>query len=145
MTILAIIFIILLLWIIFRIYSLPHSPPETITKLSDYQQVKEQIELLNATISNIDSLNNLLIDISVCDADALKSVCISVPDSLSRDSKHSIIIDGSDDNSQMLKTIARSEKQRLTDSLLDQIEELHSMIVCNGNVTKTIEENREGE
>lgn len=101
--------------------------------ISDYQQIKQQVTALQQTINRIDSLNNLLIDISVCTADSLKNVCITIPDSVSNNSKHDFLITGTDTNSKLLQGLAEEEKKQLVSHLLRQIENLYLMICSNAN------------
>lgn len=101
--------------------------------ISDYQQIKQQVTALQQTIQRIDSLNNLIIDISVCSPESLKNVSITIPDSVSNNSKHDFLITGTDTNSRLLQTIAEEEKQQLVSHLLRQIENLYQLICSNAN------------
>lgn len=113
--------------------------------INDFQSIKQQIQALQQTTDRIDSLNNLIIDISICNSDSLKNITISCPDSVSNDSTHSFIINGTDSNSRLLQGLAEEEKQQLVNHLLKQIQNLYDMICHKQNVSKSIPDSMKGE
>lgn len=89
----------------------------------------ENVRKLNALTEQLQGIENMICDIEICNADHLKAVRIEIPESLSHNSSHEMIINGEDVRSQYLLQLALSERDRLRSSLLDEIEKIHRSAV----------------
>lgn len=88
----------------FRIYSGVHDLEQIVHQLEQLEEIQTSIELAKFH--------------------HLKGVTITMPDSLSKDHDHTLIINGHDRNSKALMQLVLSERDRLRDTLLKKIKEL---------------------
>ena len=100
----------------------------------------ESVKRLNTLTEQLQGIENMICDIEICNADHLKAVRIEIPESLSHNSSHEIIINGEDMKSQYLLQLALSERDRLRTSLLNEIQKLS----CSA-VTQTVEKSERGD
>ena len=83
-----------------------------------------------------EELENMITDIEACSNNLLKSIRIELPDSLAtmRSGTH-FLINGKDENSKYLLSIAYSERERLRTSLTTDLEQ-----ILRSGITKTVTE-----
>ena len=84
----------------------------------------ESVKKMNALTEQLHSIENMISDIEICNADHVKSVRIEIPDSLSRNASHEMLINGNDISSQYLLQLALAERERLRSSLLNEVEKI---------------------
>ena len=101
---------------------------------------------LKEIVEQLEQVEQMITDIEVCSFHHLKAVKIEVPDSLSSGKGHEIIINGSDNNSRYLLSIAVEERQRLRTSLLKGIESLSRYGVTKTvTITESLQQGTSGE
>lgn len=88
----------------FRIYSGVHDLAQIVNQLQELEELQTQIELARFH--------------------HLKGVTVSLPDNLSHDHQHTLLINGHDRNSKALMQLVLDERDRLRDTLLKKIKEL---------------------
>lgn len=88
----------------FRIYSGVHDLAQIVNQLQELEELQTQIELAKFH--------------------HLKGVTVSLPDNLSHDHQHTLLINGHDRNSKALMQLVLDERDRLRDTLLKKIKEL---------------------
>lgn len=101
-----------------------------------YSNMYESIHKLNERVQQIEELENMITDIEACSNNLLKSIRIELPDSLAtmRSGTH-FLINGKDENSKYLLSIAYSERERLRTSLTTDLEQ-----ILRSGITKTVTE-----
>lgn len=106
-----------------------------------YRNMYESIHKLNERVQQIEELEQMITDIETCSNNLLKSIRIELPDSLAsmRSGTH-FLINGKDENSKYLLSIAYSEREKLRTSLTNDLE-----LVLRSGITKTITETNETE
>ena len=103
--------------------------PDSLKFVSVYEKVRE----MNQTVDELEKLEQFITDIQCCDETHMKAVQIEVPNAVGENSKHRIIINGNDGNSNRLLEIAIDDRRKMRTALLSEIKDLY---FCNG-VTKT--------
>lgn len=88
----------------FRIYSGVHDLAQIVNQLQELEELQTQIELARFH--------------------HLKGVTVSLPDNLSHDHQHTLLINGHDRNSKALMQLVIDERDRLRDTLEKKIKEL---------------------
>ena len=88
----------------FRIYSGVHDLAQIVNQLQELEELQTQIELARFH--------------------HLKGVTVSLPDNLSHDHSHTLLINGHDRNSKALMQLVIDERDRLRDTLEKKIKEL---------------------
>lgn len=88
----------------FRIYSGVHDLAQIVNQLQELEELQTQIELARFH--------------------HLKGVTVSLPDNLSHDHSHTLLINGHDRNSKALMQLVLDERDRLRDTLEKKIKEL---------------------
>jgi hypothetical protein len=88
----------------FRIYSGVHDSAQIVNQLQELEELQTQIELAKFH--------------------HLKGVTVSLPDSLSHNHQHTLLINGHDRNSKALMNLVIEERERLRSTLLKKIHEL---------------------
>ena len=93
----------------------------------------ESVKKMNALTDQLHSIENMICDIEICNADHMKAVRIEIPDSLSRNASHEMLINGNDISSQYLLQLALAERDRLRSLLLDEVGK-----IARSAVTQTV-------
>lgn len=88
----------------FRLYSGVHDLAQIVNQLQELEELQTQIELARFH--------------------HLKGVTVSLPDNLSHDHSHTLLINGHDRNSKALMQLVLDERDRLRDTLEKKIKEL---------------------
>lgn len=103
--------------------------PDSLKFVSVYAKVHE----MNKAVEELERLEQFIIDIQCCDETHMKEVQIEVPNAVGESSKHRILIDGKDGQSNRLLAIALDDRRKMRAALLSEIKELY----LNNGVTKT--------
>lgn len=98
----------------------------------------ESVKKMHSITEQLSSIENMICDIEICNADHVKSVRIEIPDSLSQNASHEMLINGNDISSQYLLQLALAERERLRSSLLDEVEKISRTAVTQ-SVTQTLQ------
>ncbi|MCM1008299.1 MAG: hypothetical protein NC485_10285 [Ruminococcus flavefaciens] len=113
----------------------------------EFECISEQIERLNNLREQLQTVEKMITDISVCSPDEHEKV-ISCEwlNSFGEKQRYDLWIDGKNNNSNELLKIAYSERKRLRSSLLSEIKNLSERCYENnyGNDTKIEEINERG-
>lgn len=88
----------------FRIYAGVHDLEQLVIKLEELEEIQTSIELARFH--------------------RLKGVTINLPDNLSKDHSHTLLINGHDSNSKVLMQLVIKERDKLRKSLTEKIHEL---------------------
>lgn len=102
-----------------------------------FMRIYDSVKELNDTVDQLKSLEGMISDIEICNHNHLKAVRIEIPESLSPNCKHEVIINGRDTNSKYLLRLAVSERNRLRCSLQREIAHISRYGVTE-RVTQTI-------
>lgn len=94
-------------------------------RYTNYHDIYRQLMEINITVEKLQALDNILTDINVCTEENMKGVNINVPNSFSNNADYSMLIDGEDNRSELLRQLAYSEHEKQSALLYRQIVALH--------------------
>ena len=111
-----------------------------------YFRIYNGITELKEIVDELEQVEHMITDIEMCNYHHLKAVKIEVPDSLSNGKGHEILINGKDNNTRYLLSIAVEERARLRSSLLNGINNLSRYGVTKTvTITESLQQGRPGE
>lgn len=109
-----------------------------------FAEVCSSVKDMNSTIEQLSGIESIINDIEICSSEHMRAVRIEIPGSLSQNSSHEIIIDGSGESTEYLLRLALSERERLRSLLIEEVSEL-SRYGITQTVTQTYEPSERGE
>ena len=90
-----------------------------------YHNVYESIHQLNDRVVQLEELERMIQDLETCSSSLMKSIRIELPESLSNmKSGAAFLVNGKDNNSKYLLSIAYSEREKLRTSLRNDLENI---------------------
>lgn len=97
-----------------------------------FVSVCEKVREMNREVDELEKLEQFITDIQCCDETHMKKIQIEVPNAVGESSRHQILIDGNDSQSNRLLAIALDDRRKMRTALLSEIRDLY----FNNGVTK---------
>lgn len=92
----------------------------------------ESIHALDDKAKELETLEEIITDLSICNADAVKGVRIIVPTIIGQDNSYTVLVDGDNFSSKQLLEIACSEREQKLQEIRKAITTLNS----GGTITR---------
>lgn len=140
-TILVITYCSAVIYILYKIYNRYYRSDEDSD--IEFQNISEQIEHLNELREQLQTIEEMITDVSICSPDEHeKVISCEWMNSLGNKLKYDLWVDGKNSTSEELLKIAYSERRRLRTSLKSEIKKLSER--CNENCNENYSLSRGG-
>ena len=140
-TILVITYCSAVIYILYKIYNRYYRSDENSD--IEFQSISEQIEHLNELREQLQTIEEMITDVSICSPDEHeKVISCEWMNSLGNKLKYDLWVDGKNSTSEELLKIAYSERRRLRTSLKSEIKKLSER--CNENCNENYSLSRGG-
>lgn len=118
-------FLISVFYIIYRFYHWQKYLPQKQEQLY-YKNLCESIHVLDGMAKELETLEEIITDLSICNTDAVKGVRIIVPNLIGQDNEYTVLTDGESFSSEQLLAIAYSEREYKQQQIVKAISDLNS-------------------
>lgn len=140
-TILVITYCSTVIYILYKIYNRYYRSDENSD--IEFQSISEQIEHLNELREQLQTIEEMITDVSICSPDEHeKVISCEWMNSIGNKLKYDLWVDGKNSTSEELLKIAYSERRRLRTSLKSEIKKLSER--CNENCNENYSLSRGG-